>query len=475
MTSLNTEYLSTPYFGQQQPAQPWATSNLLYRDPNASTSTSTSTSSTISPSHTSTASHVPGSLNLQHSNESTDLAMWNSMQQNSVQFGGPPVNQTVTLPSTEELSYGSTGMAMLTPLSSTNPGFYGWTVNQHNHNDSISSSASNDLGYMQDSAGYVSSVVMTPESDAEPSFSYNKHYTADQGQSSSPSISQNIYNYNQPPTIPHAPQNSHYAAAASMSLPEPTFPRQFILQQPMHHPSMVDNGGFLKSSPPPSPSLLISPVSNAASIAMQMRRQSVEEMAQTHMVKLTKMTPERIERIKRLAEEKGINPLTVEAGLTLYTPSGRRHYSQHVPISQDVSQVCGDDIYIKITMNGGYSSEENSMQQYSQPNEYGYMNGAIKKSSKSLRKSRSPDYVKRPLNSFMLYRKSQTQSAMAYAVHSQLKLNHQNISQIIGLMWQTESKEVKDQFARFAGKEKELHRVLHPDYKFCPKKKKRKD
>lgn len=94
-------------------------------------------------------------------------------------------------------------------------------------------------------------------------------------------------------------------------------------------------------------------------------------------------------------------------------------------------------------------------------------------SKKKSRKNRR-DYVKRPLNSFMLYRKSQTQSAMAYAVHSKLKLNHQNISQIVGLMWQTESKEVKDKFAYFAGREKEIHKVLHPDYKFCPQKKKKK-
>ena len=113
-------------------------------------------------------------------------------------------------------------------------------------------------------------------------------------------------------------------------------------------------------------------------------------------------------------------------------------------------------------MNGGYSDDD-----LTAPSNK-------KKSTKNSRKSR-PDYVKRPLNSFMLYRKSQTQSAMAYAVHSHLKLNHQNISQIIGLMWQTEDKEVKDHFARFAGKEKELHRVLHPDYKFCPQKKKRKE
>lgn len=404
MTTLDTDFLANPYYGQQTQ---WPQHNILYRD--------------------AAASHTP-SLNLQHSNDSTDLSMWNSVQNQPIQFGGPPVSQTVTLPSTDELTYGTSGMAMVTPpLSSTHPGFYGWSVSQQHE------TSSQDMPYMQDS-GYV----MTPESDAEPTFSYTKQYSADNS-------SQSIYPL----------QHNSYLSA----LPEPSFPRQFIQQQPLPHPTMIDGSSYFKSSPPPSPSLLISPVSNAAHIATQVRRRSVEEMTQTHMVKLTQMLPERIEHIKRLAEEKGINPQTVEAVLKLYTSNGRRHYIQTV--GSDQSQMSADDIFIQITMNGGYEQND-------------YRGGAGKKSSKSQRKSR-PDYVKRPLNSFMLYRKSQTQSAMAYAVHSQLKLNHQNISQIIGLMWQTECKEVKDQFARFAGKEKELHRVLHPDYKFCPQKKKRKD
>lgn len=423
---MDSEYLNTPYYQQ------WSQPNFVYRDQPQN----------------------PPTLTLQHSNDSTDLSMWNSMttQPGSIQFGGPPVTQTVTLPATEDLSYSAAtttaGMAMITPpLSSTNPaGFYGWSVGQP---------VAQDPTYLpQEPSG---AFVMTPESDAEPTFTYTKPYSTASPQHTSQSIYQ--------------PQQQATAAASYFSaLPEPTFPRQFI-QHP--HPGMVvDNTTFLKASPPPSPMLLISPVANAASIAMQMRRQSAEEMSQTHMVKLTKMTPDRIEHIKQLAQEKGINPQTVEAVLTLYTPTGRRQYMQNVggmDPSQLSSQLCGDDIFIRITMNGGYDTSSSSGG--SSPE---YRQNGMRKSSKSQRKS-NPNYVKRPLNSFMLYRKSQTQSAMAYAVHSQLKLNHQNISQIIGLMWQTESKEVKDQFARFAGKEKELHRVLHPNYKFCPQKKKRKD
>lgn len=118
-------------------------------------------------------------------------------------------------------------------------------------------------------------------------------------------------------------------------------------------------------------------------------------------------------------------------------------------------------MYIKITMGSG--STGISMDSDFEINEQSY--------TKKKHRKKRPDHVKRPLNSFMLYRKSQTQSAMAFAVNSQLKLNHQNISQIIGLMWQTESKELKDEFANFARQEKEVHRALHPDYKFCPQKK----
>ncbi len=157
-------------------------------------------------------------------------------------------------------------------------------------------------------------------------------------------------------------------------------------------------------------------------------------------------------------------------------------------------------------------------------------------------KSKGPNYVKRPLNSFMLYRKVQTQAANAYtlaqailhghmegrekeielqkALHNQdysssisnstmnplsnsmgtssvrrrrssmkmkhepiinatnnsvyKKINHQNISQVIGLMWQTEDKSVQEMFKRFANKEKQVHKALYPDYKYCPQKKQRK-
>lgn len=360
---------------------------------------------------------VPNSLNLQHSNDSTDLPLWNHVQSQHAVFGGPPVNQTVTMH--DDMNYSNSSLTP--PLSSSNPGFYGWPINNpHTDHQELASYQLN----CNSQQGYMSSVVMTPESDVESS-SFSSPLTY---MDSAASLQY----------MPYLQMHSH------------AMPQQLPLPQ-------------TKSlSPPPSP---------LTHSTLMERRASVEEMIETQMVKLTRMTEDRIEHIKRLAEEKGINPQTVASVLTLYTPEGRRRYLQSV--GGDQSELCGDDIMIQITLNGGFPTSEESSEGGSRRGST-TTSAASKKISKNHRKAR-PDYVKRPLNSFMLYRKSQTQSAMAYAVHSQLKLNHQNISQIIGLMWQTESKEVKEQFSTFAGKEKELHRVLHPDYKFCPQKKKRKD
>lgn len=197
---------------------------------------------------------------------------------------------------------------------------------------------------------------------------------------------------------------------------------------------------------------LKSSVSDHAAIQkdIQLRKENAKQLKQTEFVKLSQMSPSRIEQIKLLAQDKGILPSVVEAVLLLYTPSGRANYLlQNKKLAQE-TRLEGDDIYIKIVVNGGDDDDDNDTTNNSSP-----------ANKRRPRKSRA-GHVKRPLNSFMLYRKSQTQSAMAYALHSQLKLNHQNISQIVGLMWQTEDKAVKDQFTFFANREKEIHKVLHP-------------
>lgn len=184
------------------------------------------------------------------------------------------------------------------------------------------------------------------------------------------------------------------------------------------------------------------------------RREILRKCVCSKWVKLTRMSPGRTERIRGLAKAKNIDMETVNNVLALYTQNKSRGDTK-------INRFEGDDVYIKITMGSG--STGISMDSDFEINEQSY--------TKKKHRKKRPDHVKRPLNSFMLYRKSQTQSAMAFAVNSQLKLNHQNISQIIGLMWQTESKELKDEFANFARQEKEVHRALHPDYKFCPQKK----
>ncbi|KAA8911987.1 hypothetical protein TRICI_003673 [Trichomonascus ciferrii] len=229
--------------------------------------------------------------------------------------------------------------------------------------------------------------------------------------------------------------------------PTPTIPYAIPLNAPMAH---------LPSSPPP-----VDPISFDDEAQNESAR-ILQKHTYTKWVKLSRMTPERVEHIRQLAGEKGIDLDTVEAVLKHYLSPEKR-------IDNEVNRFCGEDVYIKITMGGGsFCAEDDSD---SRSRRRSSVDGGSPKKKKH--RKHKPNYVKRPLNSFMLYRKSQTQSAMAYSLSADLKLNHQNISQIIGLMWQTESKELKDEFAKFAGQEKEIHKALHPDYKFCPQKKKK--
>lgn len=74
-------------------------------------------------------------------------------------------------------------------------------------------------------------------------------------------------------------------------------------------------------------------------------------------------------------------------------------------------------------------------------------------------------FVKRPLNSFMLYRKDRQ--------HEVPTNNHQSISRIIGDMWRKETAETKNYYDSLAKEERERHQLEHPGYKFQPKKKKK--
>jgi HMG (high mobility group) box len=77
------------------------------------------------------------------------------------------------------------------------------------------------------------------------------------------------------------------------------------------------------------------------------------------------------------------------------------------------------------------------------------------------------DQVKRPLNAFMLYRKDK-QGEIPTS-------NHQSVSRIIGAMWKSESAETKARYNALAQKEREIHRLNYPGYKYSPKKRINKD
>ncbi|KAK9377043.1 uncharacterized protein V1513DRAFT_164868 [Lipomyces chichibuensis] len=109
---------------------------------------------------------------------------------------------------------------------------------------------------------------------------------------------------------------------------------------------------------------------------------------------------------------------------------------------------------------------------------------------KQRNRGRPKGHVKRPLNSFMIYRRVQTylfhasppetcedETGCIIKYESSVlgdleRINHQSVSVIIGQFWRTESQIVRDAFTNLAKQESSLHRELHPDYKYCPQKKK---
>ena len=74
------------------------------------------------------------------------------------------------------------------------------------------------------------------------------------------------------------------------------------------------------------------------------------------------------------------------------------------------------------------------------------------------------NFVKRPLNSFMLYRKDNQHKFTDTN-------NHQSISCVIGEMWRKETAEVKNHYDELSKIAKQKHAEEHPGYKFQPRKK----
>lgn len=73
--------------------------------------------------------------------------------------------------------------------------------------------------------------------------------------------------------------------------------------------------------------------------------------------------------------------------------------------------------------------------------------------------------IKRPLNAFMLYRRSYQNVAKTRCTRN----NHQQVSTVCGDSWSSwEAPHILDEFNRLAGIEKKMHEQAFPDYKYDP-------
>ncbi|KAI8961732.1 hypothetical protein F5Y11DRAFT_217832 [Daldinia sp. FL1419] len=98
-----------------------------------------------------------------------------------------------------------------------------------------------------------------------------------------------------------------------------------------------------------------------------------------------------------------------------------------------------------------------------------YVNRGADVRQKEVRESKDGK-VKRPMNAFMLYRKSYQNRAKEWRKHD----NHQVISRICGVSWAMEPRSLKDKFDAYSKIERTNHGIAFPDYKFAPAKAKNK-
>lgn len=80
--------------------------------------------------------------------------------------------------------------------------------------------------------------------------------------------------------------------------------------------------------------------------------------------------------------------------------------------------------------------------------------------------ARRDNKIKRPSNSFMLYRSAYGDRVKALYPQN----NHQIISRICGASWKMETPEITEKFKAYYEMEKENHAKAHPTYKFSPAK-----
>jgi hypothetical protein len=95
-----------------------------------------------------------------------------------------------------------------------------------------------------------------------------------------------------------------------------------------------------------------------------------------------------------------------------------------------------------------------------------YVNRSAEERRKEVEEGKVPGKVKRPMNSFMLYRKAYQNRTKDWCLQN----NHQVVSQVCGDSWPLESDEVKEKFSEWARIERINHQNAHPGYKFSPAK-----
>lgn len=95
-----------------------------------------------------------------------------------------------------------------------------------------------------------------------------------------------------------------------------------------------------------------------------------------------------------------------------------------------------------------------------------YVNRSAEERRKEVEYGKTPGKVKRPMNSFMLYRKAYQNRCKALCFDK----NHQVVSQTCGDSWPLEPESVREQFNEWSKIERNNHQNAHPGYKFSPSK-----
>ncbi len=95
-----------------------------------------------------------------------------------------------------------------------------------------------------------------------------------------------------------------------------------------------------------------------------------------------------------------------------------------------------------------------------------YVNRSVEERRKEVDDGKIPGKVKRPMNSFMLYRKAYQNRTKNWCLQN----NHQVVSQVCGDSWPLEPASVREQFNEWSRIERINHQNAHPGYKFSPSK-----